>query len=338
MASPHVLMSRAAMASCRPVLDALVQQDRLVVTTLPEDGHPPLDEEQLSSITAAFFSRDLHLASSAGGNESARALFKAAQRAPKLKWLQLFFAGINDLPVLGRLMANGVEVTTAAGAGSQAIAQTVVAAVLSISRGFLHHIDAKRRQLWSPLAGEAVPRPLAGQQVTIVGLGPIGRELARLLRVFGLRTVGVNRTGVAVEHCDEVIRYADLASVLPATDWLVLACPLTDLTRRLVDKAAIGLLPAGARIINVARGEVLDEAALIDALRDGHVSAAYLDVFSQEPLPPDSPLWSMDNVLLSAHTAGASADYDANVQAIFLENLRRFGAGQPLMNSASDRP
>ena len=119
---------------------------------------------------------------------------------------------------------------------------------------------------------------------------------------------------------------------------MVLACPLTDLTRRLVDKAAIRLLPAGARIINVARGEVLDEMALIDALRDGHVSAAYLDVFSHEPLPPDSPLWSMDNVLLSAHTAGASTDFDTNVETIFLDNLRRFGVGLPLLNSANARP
>ena len=331
----HLLMSSAARDSCGQAMDKLVRNRRLFVTTLPPDGLPALDEKQLSSVNVAFFSRDLHRTPSPGGNESARAFFKAALQAPRLRWTQIFFVGIDDVPVLGRLMAKGVDVTTATGAGSDAIAQSVIAAVLAISRGFLHHISAKNRKHWNPLAVHAEPPPIRGQQVTIVGLGPIGREVSRLLKVFGPRIVGISRSGDKVDFCDCNLRYADLATVLPTTNWLVLACPLTELTRRLIDKTAIDMLPRGARIINVARGAILDEAALIEALRSGHLTAAYLDVFSQEPLPSESPLWTMDNVLISPHTAGARSDYDANVQSIFLENLVRFCDGLPLLNSVN---
>lgn len=323
------------MASCSPALEALIAAGRLKVVTLPADGEPILDEVQLAQVTAAFFSRELHVAPSPGASESARAFFRAAQRAPRLQWLQVFFAGIDDVPVLDRLMSRGVWVTTAAGAGAPAMAQTVLAALMAISRGFLHHLAAQRQRRWTPLPeGASGPVPIAGQTATIVGLGPIGREVARLLGVFRMHTIGVRRSTGDVEHCDEVLRYEDLRQVLPRTDWLILTCPLTELTRQLVDEVAINALPRGARVINVARGEVVDEEALIEALRNGHLSAAYLDVFAQEPLPQDSPLWDMPNVLLSAHTAAASTDYDERVVAIFLENLARFLDGRPLMNTA----
>jgi phosphoglycerate dehydrogenase-like enzyme len=155
-----------------------------------------------------------------------------------------------------------------------------------------------------------------------------------MLGGFRMHTIGVRRSAGDVEHCHEVLRYEDLPQVLPRTDWLILTCPLTEMTRRLVDEVAIHALPRGARVINVARGEVVDEEALIEALRNGHLSAAYLDVFTQEPLSEDSPLWDMPNVLLSAHTASASTDYDERVVAIFLENLARFLDGRPLLNAA----
>jgi phosphoglycerate dehydrogenase-like enzyme len=334
MAAHHVLMSRLALAACRPSLEPLIKAGRLKVVTLPPDGEPSLEEALLVDVTAAFFSRDLHLAPSPGGNESARALFKAAQRAPRLQWLQIFFAGINDVPVLGRLMERGVRVTTAAGAGAPAIAQTVLAALMAISRGFLHHLEVQRRREWSPLSGASVPVPIAGQTATIVGLGPIGREVARILQFLGMHTVGVRRSIGDVDHCSEVFRYEDLREVLPRTDWLILTCPLTELTRQLVNGAAIEALPRGAKVINVSRGEVVDEEALTEALRNGQVSAAYLDVFSQEPLPESSPLWSLPNVLLSAHTANASTDYDEKVAAIFMDNLVRFLEARPLLNPA----
>jgi phosphoglycerate dehydrogenase-like enzyme len=120
--------------------------------------------------------------------------------------------------------------------------------------------------------------------------------------------------------------------VLPRTDWLLLACPLSDRTRGLIDAAALARMPAGARLVNVSRGEVVDEPALIDALRSGALAGAYLDVFAHEPLPADSPLWSLPNVIVTPHSAGHSDGNEARVAAIFLDNLRRWVRNQPLVN------
>jgi phosphoglycerate dehydrogenase-like enzyme len=123
-----------------------------------------------------------------------------------------------------------------------------------------------------------------------------------------------------------------LDEVLAHCDWLALACPLTDETRGLIDGDMLRRLPRGARLINIARGEVVDEAALIAALQQGHLGGAYLDVFAQEPLPPDSPLWDLPNVIVSPHNSGAAAGNDARVHALFVANFARFVASQPLVN------
>jgi phosphoglycerate dehydrogenase-like enzyme len=128
------------------------------------------------------------------------------------------------------------------------------------------------------------------------------------------------------------VRFEDIHTVLPRADWLLLACPLTDRTRGLVDAAALALLPPGARLVNVSRGEVVDEPALVDALRSGTLSGAYLDVFAHEPLPPDSPLWDMPHVIVTPHTAGHSDGNEARVAALFLDNLKRWNEDQPLLN------
>lgn len=334
MNPPHILMSRAGRASCGEALEALVRQGRVSVRTLPPDGEPLLDEAAMAPVSVAFYSRDLHNRPSPGGNETGKALFRAVKLAPDFRWMQLFFAGVNDIPVLEKMMTGGVQVTTAAGAAAQPIAHSILAAVLAISRGFLHHVDAQRRRAWEPLEDDLLPTPLPGQRATVVGLGPIGREAARLLRAFGLRVTGIRQRAGDVDECDRTLRYEDLARVLPETDWLIVACPLTDLTRGIVSRQALASLPAGARLVNIARGEVVDESALIEALQSRRLAAAYLDVFANEPLAADSPLWVMPNVLISAHTAGASSDYDSRVASIFMDNLQRFLDGQPLRNLA----
>jgi phosphoglycerate dehydrogenase-like enzyme len=250
----------------------------------------------------------------------------ALRNAPSLRWVHAHSSGA-DRPVYGELRARGVEVTTSSGANAGVVVQTALAGVLMLARSFPQLLAAQREKTWAPLVGSGLPRDLAGQTAVIVGWGPIGQGLGTLLSALGLRVIAVRSSAGA-----DSVRFEDIHTVLPRADWLLLACPLTDRTRGLVDAAALALLPPGARLVNVSRGEVVDEPALIDALRSGALSGAYLDVFAHEPLPPDSPLWDMPHVIVTPHTAGHSDGNEARVAALFLDNLKRWNEGQPLLN------
>jgi phosphoglycerate dehydrogenase-like enzyme len=175
--------------------------------------------------------------------------------------------------------------------------------MLMLSRGFLTWGEAQRRKAWEPIRGDAVPPDLAGQRMTVVGLGAIGCEIARLATAIGLEVTGVRRSprrdGDPVER---IVPPSELLAVAKETDWLALACPLTDETRGLASRGVLEALPKGAHILNIARGEVVDEPAMIDLLQSGHLGGAYLDVFYNEPLEPESPLWEMPNVIISLRT------------------------------------
>lgn len=174
--------------------------------------------------------------------------------------------------------------------------------------------------------------------MVVLGLGHIGREFARLARMLGLRVIGVRRSPrTAEDPVDALYPPARLADLLPEADWLVLACPLTRETRGLVDAALLARLPQHARLINVARGEIVDQAALIDALREGRLAGAYLDVFEEEPLAPDSPLWDLPNVLVTPHNSPAASGNDRRVFEIFLTNLGRWQRGEPLVNAVASQ-
>ena len=168
----------------------------------------------------------------------------------------------------------------------------------------------------------------------MVGTGPIGQEIGRLCRALGLRTVGVRRDAAAgtPPGFDGVSGFAALPAVLPRADWLVLACPLTPTTRGLVDADALALLPPGAHLVNVARGGVVVEGDLLAALASGRLAGAFLDVFTAQPLPPDSPFWDLPNVIVSPHSAAASDGLADRVASIFCENLGRWRRGEALRN------
>jgi len=175
-----------------------------------------------------------------------------------------------------------------------------------------------------------MPRDLPGQTATIVGWGPIGQELGQLLQALGLNVVAV-RTQSATPHKGiDMVRFEDLPAVLPRTDWLILACPLTATTHALVNAAVLRALPQGAHLINVARGEVVVQSALIEVLQSGHLGGAFLDVFEHEPLPADSPLWTLPNVMVTPHAAGHSDGNAGRVNGIFLEHLTRWVRAQPI--------
>jgi phosphoglycerate dehydrogenase-like enzyme len=286
-----------------------------------------------TAIDIAFNTRDVT------GASTKQQLLPATQhfhdllrQAPGLQWVQTHSAGA-DRPVFLELAQRGVAVTTSSGANASVVAQTAVAGVLALARRFPQLMAAQRERRWAPLLeSRPAPRDLGGQTAVIVGWGPVGQKIAAMLTAAELRCVAVRRTATPAADGFETMGYDDLSSVLPRADWLVLACPLTPRTHALVDATALAMLPAGAHVINVARGEVVVEAALIAALRTGAVAGAYLDVFETEPLTPDSPLWTMDNLIATPHSAGHSDGHAPRVDAMFLANLGRFARGEPLAN------
>jgi phosphoglycerate dehydrogenase-like enzyme len=297
----------------------------LVPIVLPADPEGRLDAADCARIDAAYFSADVF-------PDGARAFFAAALGAPKLRWLQTFNAGV-DHPIFARFLERGVRLTTAAGASAEPIAQTALAGMLMLARGFPDWLDAQRRRSWEPHPPAAIPRDLRGQTLVIFGLGAIGSELARLARALGLKVIGVRRGPArGGEPVDELYPPDRLRELLPRADWLAIACPLSDETRLAIDARALSLLPAGARVINVARGEIVDEAALCESLASGRLAGAYLDVFATEPLPAESRLWSLPNVIATPHNSAASRGNEARQLEIFLENLARWGRGEPLRN------
>jgi D-2-hydroxyacid dehydrogenase (NADP+) len=300
----------------------------LEILALPADREARLSEADRARVEAAFFSEDVFPAFS-------RQFFSAVRKAPGLKWLHVFNAGV-DHPIYAEMLARGVRLTTSAGATAAPIAQTAIAGLLVLARNFPRWLEAQRRHAWDPMRGPAAPRDLAGQTVLVLGLGGIGGEIARLARALGLHVIGIRRSPRMPEDAvDELHPPSLLDELLARADWLVIACPLTAETRGLIGAERIARLKRGARIINVARGEVLDEAALIEALRRGHLAGAYLDVFATEPLPPDSPLWDLPNVLISPHNAAAAAGNAGRVYRIFVENLIRWHRREPLLNEVS---
>jgi phosphoglycerate dehydrogenase-like enzyme len=297
----------------------------LELAVLPADLEARLPEAECARLDAAFFSGDVF-------PHRSRQFFSAVRKAPALKWLHVFNAGV-DHPIYTEMLARGVRLTTSSGSTAEPIAQTAITGLLALARGFPRWLDSQRRHAWEPMREPDVPRDLRGQTALVLGLGSIGREIARLARALGLIVLGVRRGARRPDDpVDELHTPQRLPELLPRADWLIIACPLTAETRGMINARALSLLPAGARLINIARGEVVDEAAMIAALRAGRLAGAYLDVFEKEPLPADSPLWDMPNVFVTPHNSSAASGNDARVQAIFLDNLERWARGAPLVN------
>ena len=299
----------------------------LEMLVLPSDPEARIDDAAAARAEAAYFSGDVFPGHS-------KQFFSATRKAPNLKWLHVFNAGV-DHPVFATILERGVRLTTSSGSTAEPIAQTAIAGMLYLARNFPRWLAGQRSRKWDPMRPADFPRDLRGQTMVIVGMGSIGTEIARLARVLGLHVIGVRRSGRPSEHADEMRAPAELAAVLPRCDWLVIACPLSAETRGMVDGALIARLPRGARFINIGRGEIVDEPALIAALESGHLGGAYLDVFAQEPLAADSRLWTLPNVLVTPHNSAASAGNEARVNAIFFDNLGRWRHDRPLVNEVT---
>ncbi len=292
---------------------------------VPADPQARVADALLPAIQVAFYTSDVF-------ENRARSFFSAVRKAPNLRWLQTFNVGV-DHPIFAELLGRGIRVTSAAGTSAVPIAQSAITGLLMLARGFPGWIRAQQTRTWQQLRGAQGPADLAGQTLCVLGLGSNGTEIARLAQALGLNVIGIRRSPrTPADPVAEMHAPAALAGLLPRCEWLAITCPLTAETRRLIDAPMLARLPRGARIVNVARGEIVDEPALIAALRDGHLAGAYLDVFEKEPLPPGSPLWELPNVIVTPHNSGASSGNDARILALFGANLERWLSGQPLVN------
>lgn len=254
-----------------------------------------------------------------------------ATNAPRLRWVQATSAGIGGFLARTGLDRTDITFTTAAGVHAVPLAEFALAGVLDLAKGLPHLRAQQAAHRWERYATTSV----RGRRAVVVGLGSIGRETVRLLAAVGLDVVGVGRPGRAydVGGAARVVSTDELDDVLPGAEVVVLATPLTDETTGLLSRARIGSLPHGAIVVNVARGPVVDEVALTDALTSGHLGGAALDVFEVEPLPASSPLWDMANVIVSPHSASTLVGENAALVELFVDNLRRFLDGRGLRNT-----
>ncbi|HMO57135.1 MAG TPA: D-2-hydroxyacid dehydrogenase [Roseiflexaceae bacterium] len=279
------------------------------------------------------------------------ALPTALERCSGLRWVQLLSAGANQL--IGHpLAAREILFSSAAGISAVYIAEHVVARVLYHTKELRTFERLQHEHSWPDRSAMARPS-LRGQMALIVGYGGVGRETARLLSAFGMRIIAVTPDGVrrpyrgylpypaagdpAASIPEQVITPAALHEVLPVADVLVLAVPLTPATRGMIDAAALAQMRSDAILVNVARGAVVDTSALLAALDARQIAYAYLDVFEQEPLPPDSPLWNQPRVSITAHMAGVMPDDSERYRDLFLQNLVRYRAGEMLLNQLDRR-
>lgn len=284
----------------------------------------------------AFVSRDVTgLSTKHEVQPATQVFYDALLAAPSLQWVHVHSAGA-DRPVYVTLRERGVQVTTSSGANAPVVAISALTGILALARHLPLLLEAQRERRWAPLFASGVPRDLEGQSAVVVGWGPIGQQIGAQLQALGVR-VAVARQSRVLAHAEiPTVQYRELHQLLPQADWLVLCCPLSAETRFLVNEAALARLPRRAHVINVARGDVVDEDALIAALSSGALAGAYLDVFAHEPLASNSPLWALPNVIVTPHSAGFSDGNEQRVARMFLENLGRWAHGEPLAKLASD--
>ena len=275
--------------------------------------------EDVERITIAFFSND-------AWPERAGAFFKVALSAPGVEWFHSMSAGV-DSPVFSTFLERGARLTTSSGASAPPIAGTVMMYLLALSRNLPGLLRSQAAHAWSP----APFRDLDGQRLVVVGYGPIGQEVVRLATAFRMDPVVVRRAVRGDEPC-AARPLSELVDAVIDADAVVVALPLAPETRGIIGAEVIAAMASNVVFVNVGRGELVDQAALTDALASDRLAGAGLDVFDPEPLPSDDALWDLPNVIISPHNSGSSDGTTERVAEIFLDNLARFLGGEPLRN------
>jgi phosphoglycerate dehydrogenase-like enzyme len=309
----------------------------IVLVTLPQDRYSEKEEAALKN--------------EAGGREIVHALKrpdmeKYAGRTeiligfgpwsllaamPKLRWFQVWSAGVDGLAAHPELKDHPVMITNTSGMHREQVAEHIFAMILSRNRVFPKIFAAQKRHEWVSLA-DSETAVLSGKTMLILGYGAIGRHAAAAARAFGMKVIGIRRRQAPCRNDAQAETIEKLPELLPEADYVVNLLPYTQATKNILGKKEFALMKQGAVYVNVGRGLTNDEAALTEALQSGRLAAALLDVTATEPLPPDSPLWDLGNVIITPHYAGMRPDYPALAMEITLENLKRYNLGEPLVN------
>jgi phosphoglycerate dehydrogenase-like enzyme len=259
---------------------------------------------------------------------------EAFDKAGKLKWVQSIGVGFETM-LYPKMIESDVVITNASGAFDSAMAEHALALTLSLTRGITTFERMRKDRTWSR---EVPVRQIDGATACVLGLGTIGRNVSSRLGALGMTVIAVDaQVKEPPAGVSEIVGPDRMLEAVGKADVLIVALPLTDRTRGIVDSKCFKRMKASAIVINVARGPIINESDLIAALQAGEIAGAGMDVFEKEPLPSESPLWDMDNVIYTSHVAGLSAEGDENLKRIFSENLRRYIAGEPLMNIVDKR-
>jgi phosphoglycerate dehydrogenase-like enzyme len=270
------------------------------------------------------------------------------EQVPALRWVQFHFAGIDRHAAHPLLQKDGLLATTLSGAAMSQMAEYALGMLLALGRKIPALAHSQKKAEWPKDRYERfVPFELRGKTVGLVGYGSIGRQIARLLQPFGVTILaakydakrtqdsGYTPEGLGDPQGDLVHRiypFQALASMFHECDFVVITVPLTPQTHGLVNAKALNALKPGAYLVDISRGSVMDHASLLDALKSGKLAGAALDVFPEEPLPANSPLWQLSNVIITPHISGSSPHYEERAVALFSENLLRYLSGLPLYN------
>jgi phosphoglycerate dehydrogenase-like enzyme len=318
----------ARIAAAEPERIELIYEPDLLPTTRYEADHHgpprPLTDEQLRRWRVQLLRAEIAFEFDWERPE------ELLERAPRLRWVQASSSRIGPLIEHLGLAGSPLLITNAAGIHAQPLAEFVLLAALHFAKEMPRLNTWKAERHWERFCGEEV----LGSRMTLIGLGRVGSRIAELSSAIGIEVTGHRRTpgGQAPPGVSKVVDAAGLDAALPETDLLVIAAPDTPETANLVDRRRLSLLPAHAVVVNVGRGSIVDEEALIEMLQSGRLRGAALDVFAKEPLPADSPLWAMPNVIVSPHSASTVTQENDRLVDLFIENLHRYLDGRPLVN------
>lgn len=311
-----------------PRLDVVYRQDLLGKPRFPGDHNAPMERTQAQEeewdrlMASAEVMLDAYRPSSS----------HLPRRAPRLRWIQFSSSGIGGLVEQMGLPDSSILVTNVAGMHGTPLAEFALLSMLYFAKDLPSVLADQRQHRWRRFAAHS----LNGRNLGIIGLGGVGREVARLARAVGMRVAGTKRTteGTSPDanYVDAIYPNDDLRPLLAESDYLVLSVPLTPETDGLISEQELDAMKPGAILLNISRGAVVDEPAMIRALQSGHLGGAALDVFAEEPLPDDSPLWDMPNVLVTSHSMSTVVGENEEVVDRFIDNLHRYLAGQPLRN------
>jgi phosphoglycerate dehydrogenase-like enzyme len=240
--------------------------------------------------------------------------------AAKLKWIMVASAGIEKMPHQA-IAERGIVVSNVKGIHKTPMTESVLAHLLALKRSLPFLYEKQSEKEWSRKTGST---ELYGSTALILGPGAIGSEIGRLLQAFGVHTIGCNRSGVQAEHMDEMVRFDQILEALPAADAVISVLPSTNETKQLLKNEHFEAMKKDAIFMNFGRGDLVEDAVLLEAMENGEIGAAVLDVFNTEPLPPEHPFWNMDNIVISPHVSSHSGKYVERALDVFVPNLRKW--------------